>query len=234
MKNVYKFLKELRKNNNREWFNENKEWYLEVKNEIEIFTSQLIGRIAEFDPEAATLTPAQCTYRIYRDTRFSHDKTPYKTHIGVVVCPGGTKKSYRCCYYVHFEPGNSFIGGGCWCPPAPLLKEIRKSIFDNIDEYLEIVKAPQFQELYGFPGHDLLKTAPKDFPKDWPYLEYIKPREYTVHHAASDRDFCRPDLIETVGKDFEILKPFNDFINYIFEEKTQLAFDQRGRQTHKA
>lgn len=233
MKNVYKFLKELRANNDREWFNAHKEWYLEVKGEIDLFAAQLIARISEFDPEALSLTPDQCTYRIYRDTRFSHDKTPYKNHIGVVVCPGGTKKSYRCCYYVHFEPGNSFIGGGCWCPPAPLLKEIRQSIYDNIDEYLGIVDAPQFKQLYGFPGHDMLKTAPKGFPKDWPYMEYIKPKEYTVQKAFDDKYFCASDIVERIGADFQVLKPYNDFINFIFEERPELAYNERGRRTHK-
>ncbi len=230
---VYDFLSALAANNNREWFHDHKEWYLEVKEQVDDFTRQLIDRIAQFDPAAAYLTPAQCTYRIYRDTRFSADKTPYKTHIGVVVCPGGSKKSYRCAYYVHFEPGHSFLGGGCWCPTPPLLKEIRKSIYHNIDEYLEIVNNPDFKALYGFPGHDPLKTAPKDFPKDWPYIDYIKPREYTVLAPKSDSDFCAPDMLDMVAANFRILKPYNDFINFIFEEHPSLASAPRGRQTHQ-
>lgn len=148
MNEIYNFLKELKKNNNREWFNANKERYLKVKATVDAFTQQLINATATINPEAARLTPSDCTYRIYRDTRFSPDKTPYKTHIGIFICPGGNKKSDRCGYYIHLEPGNSFVGGGCWCPPAPLLKEIRQSIYDNIDEYLEIINAPVFRERY--------------------------------------------------------------------------------------
>lgn len=234
MKNVYNFLSKLRVNNNREWFNEHKEEYLKVKAEVELFTALMIDRIAKFDPDAARLSPSECLYRIYRDTRFSHDKTPYKTHIGIVICPGGTKKSYRSCYYVHFEPNNSFIAGGCWCPPAPLLKEIRTSIFDNIEEYLEIIDNPKFKALYGIPGADLLKTAPKGFPKDWEYIDLLRPREYTVMHPVSDSFMCKSDTIHRLGDDFEVMKPYNDFINYIFEEKPELASDIRGRRTHKA
>lgn len=234
MKEIYDFLKRLRENNNREWFNAHKDEYLTVKSMVEDFTIRMIARIAEFDPEAARLTPADCTYRIYRDTRFSHDKTPYKTHIGVVVCPGGTKKSYRSCYYVHFEPGDSFIAGGCWCPPAPLLKEIRQSIYDNIEEYLEIINEPEFKRLYGVPGSEPLKTAPKGFPKDWEYIDLLKPREYTVMHRMTETAMCSKDAVETIGRDFEVMKPYNDFINFIFEEKPELAHDVRGRRTHSA
>ncbi len=83
MEELYKFLKELKKNNNREWFNANKSRYLEIKKTVDEFTQQLINALATIEPDAARLTPAECTYRIYRDTRFSPDKTPYKTHIGL-------------------------------------------------------------------------------------------------------------------------------------------------------
>lgn len=230
---IFSFLTDLRENNDREWFAANKQRYLAVKEQVDDMAAHLIAGIAEFDPAAASLTPADCTYRIYRDTRFSLDKTPYKTHIGIVVCPGGSKKSYRCGYYVHMEPGASFIGGGCWCPPPALLKEIRQSIYDNIDEYLGIVENPEFRDLYGFPGHDLLKTAPKGFPKDWEYIEFLKPREYTVMTAESDRFFFRKNTLSKILDDFRVLKPYNDFINYIFEEKPELMSYPQGRRTHR-
>lgn len=223
MNELYSFLRDLKRNNNREWFNANKDRYIKAKTTAESFTQQLINAISAIEPEAAHLTPADCTYRIYRDTRFSPDKTPYKTHIGIFICPGGNKKSCRCGYYIHLEPGSSFIGGGCWCPPAPLLKEIRQSIYDNIDEYLEIVNNPEFKECYKEVGSNPLKTAPKGFPKDWEYIDLLKPRDYTVMAAVPDSLMKSPDAVNSIMSYVEAQQPFNDFINYIFEEKPWLA-----------
>lgn len=217
MKDLFTFLKELKANNNREWFNANKDRYLKVKKTAEEFTQQLVNALATIEPEAARLTPADCTYRIYRDTRFSPDKTPYKTHIGIFICPGGDKKSERCGYYVHLEPGNSFVGGGCWCPSAPLLKGIRQSIYDNIEEYLEIINAPEFKKLYKEVGSNLLKTAPKGFPKDWEYINLLKPRDYTVMAPVSDSFMKSKDAVKNILSYMKTLKPLNDFINYLFE-----------------
>ncbi len=217
MKDLFTFLKELKANNNREWFNANKDRYLKVKKTAEEFTTQLVNAIATIEPEAARLTPADCTYRIYRDTRFSPDKTPYKTHIGIFICPGGDKKSERCGYYVHLEPGNSFVGGGCWCPSASLLKGIRQSIYDNIEEYLEIINAPEFKKLYKEVGSNLLKTAPKGFPKDWEYINLLKPRDYTVMAPVSDSFMKSKDAVKNILSYMKTQKPLNDFINYLFE-----------------
>lgn len=220
---VYGFLKDLRDNNNREWFNANKDRYIEAKDIADNFTLSLINAVASIDPEASVLTPSDCTYRIYRDTRFSADKTPYKTHIGIFICPGGNKKSYRCGYYIHLEPGNSFVGGGCWCPPAPLLREIRQSIYDNIEEYLDIINAPEFRRLYKEVGSDPLKTAPKGFPKDWEYIDLIKPRDYTVMAPVTDSFMQSADAVNDILGYIRIQQPFKNFINYIFEEKPWLS-----------
>lgn len=217
MKRVFAFLRELRKNNNREWFNAHKDKYLEVKSIVEVFTQDLINAFSVYDPSIAGLTPADCTYRIYRDTRFSADKTPYKTHIGIFLCPGG-KKSTRCGYYVHLEPDNSFIGGGCWCPPAPVLKAIRQDIYDNIEEYLEIIENPEFKERYTQVGFDCLKTAPKGFPKDWEYIDLLKPRDYTILANVGDKFMLSKDVIPNIISYFQTQIPFNRFIDYVFEE----------------
>lgn len=218
IRKVYAFLKQLRRNNNREWFNEHKTEYLEVKGIVDEFTQQLINALATIEPSASRLRPSDCTYRIYRDTRFSADKTPYKTHIGIFICPGGDKKSTRCGYYIHLEPGNSLVAGGCWCPPAPLLKEIRQSIYDNIDEYLEIIDNPEFKRVYGSVGNDLLKTAPKGFPKDWEYIDLLKPRDYTFGASVADSFMTSPKAVENILEYMRVQQPFNHFINYLFTE----------------
>lgn len=109
IKNILRFLRSLRRHNDRVWFNENKEKYLQVKAETEQLTVLLLQRIAEFDADATRLSPSDCLYRIYRDTRFSLDKTPYKTHIGIYINPPAGKKSPRCGYYLHLEPDNCLV-----------------------------------------------------------------------------------------------------------------------------
>ncbi len=109
------------------------------------------------------------------------------------------------------------MGGGCWCPSAPLLKGIRQSIYDNIEEYLEIINAPEFKKLYKEVGSNLLKTAPKGFPKDWEYINLLKPRDYTVMAPVSDSFMKSKDAVKNILSYMKTQKPLNDFINYLFE-----------------
>lgn len=220
MERVYSFLKDLKKNNNREWFNAHKDRYLEVKRFVDEFTQKVLNAMTPIDSRIGHLSPSDCTYRIYRDTRFSPDKTPYKTHIGIYICPGG-KKSIRCGYYIHLEPNNSFIGGGCWCPPPPILKGIRQDIYDNIDEYLEIIENPEFKSRYTEIGFDRLKTAPKGFPKDWEYIDLLKPRDYTVLAPVGDKFMKSSDVVNNIIDYFKIQMPFNQFIDFVFDEINQ-------------
>ena len=223
MKDILNFLADLSANNNREWFNANKERYLKVKAEVEAFTAELIDIVAEIEPLASRLTPADCLYRIYRDTRFSADKSPYKTHIGIYINPRGGKKSEYCGYYVHIEPGNCLVGGGGWWPEAPLLREYRREIFDNDEEYREIICNPEFTKYYHPYMQDPLKTAPKGFPKDWEHIDLLKPRSFTVAATLTDRQFTGSKLKSHLRTLFRILKPYNDFFNFTLEEHPELA-----------
>ena len=228
MKNTLKFLKDLSANNNREWFNANKERYLKVKSFINDFTAEIINRLTEIEPEASLLSPSDCHYRIYRDTRFSADKTPYKTHIGIYINPRGVntggKKSEFCGYYVHIEPGNCFVAGGAWYPPAPLLKEYRNEIYNNADEYLEIMGDQEFAAHFKPYWTEPLKTAPKGFPKDWEYIDLIKPRSFTVAAHIPEREFCEKGNVDRIISLCKILKPYDDFFNFTLEEHPELAF----------
>lgn len=222
MKNILDFLTDLFANNNREWFNANKDRYLEVKQDIENIAARLIAGISEFEPGASNLIPSDCLYRIYRDTRFSADKTPYKNHIGIYVNPNGGKKSQLAGYYLHLEPGNVFAAGGIWCPPAPVLKAIRRSIYENIEEYLEIIENPEFGKYYPVIGENPLKTAPKGFDKDWEHISLLKPRDYTTMSAIPGRAISTEKCLEETMTRFRVLKPFNDFLSYTFEENPEL------------
>ena len=158
MAEVFRFLKELRENNNREWFNAHKEWYLTVKAEHENFINRVISALAVAEPDVDGLTAKDCIFRIYRDVRFSPNKDPYKTHIGAYMVKGG-KQSPRAGYYVHIEPGNCMIGGGIWCPEPSLLKALRKDVYDNIDEFTGIIRDPEFQRLLHLGGGEVEKGA---------------------------------------------------------------------------
>lgn len=216
IKDIFNFLADLSRNNNREWFNSHKERYLEVKKTVDIFTSALIESVREIDPSVGPLTPAECTYRIYRDTRFSKDKTPYKTYIGIFIAPGG-KKTEKAGYYFHLQPGECFFGGGCWCPIPPLLKAIRTDIYENVEEYLEIINNPEFKKLFPEVGYDRLKNPPKGFPADWEFIELLKPRDYTVGTQLPDSFFLKKETVAELGKLVKTLKPLNDFYNFAID-----------------
>ena len=218
MKKILDFLTRLNSNNNREWFNAHKDEYLNVKAKVEELTEHLIAGIAQFDEGASSLRPSQCLYRIYRDTRFSNDKTPYKDHIGIYVCPPrGKQDGHRPGYYLHLQPGNCLVAGGAWCPEAGALRRIRTDIYDNVEEYEAIIQAPEFRKYYPVVGEDMLKTAPKGFPKDWEHISLLKPRSYVVGTPLTDTEMCSNDMLDMVLERMKVLKPFNDFLLYAIE-----------------
>lgn len=218
MEETLNFLRELSQNNNKDWFDKNKDRYLKVKAFIESFTQDLINGISEFDADARYLTPKDCTYRIYRDTRFSQDKTPYKTHIGIFINPPQGKKSFRMGYYLHLEPDACAIGVGNVCLPPKLIYEIRKSIKDNIEEYLEIIESPEFKKWFKKVGENPVKTAPKGFQKDWEYIELVRPRDYYTSYDLTARDVTAKNFCKKAVSIFKAGKPFMDFINYTVDE----------------
>ncbi|MDE6562192.1 MAG: DUF2461 domain-containing protein [Muribaculaceae bacterium] len=223
MKEILEFLRQLAANNDRDWFNAHKDEYLKVKASVEEFTQKLIDAVTKLEPEAAMLTPADCLYRIYRDTRFSADKTPYKNHIGIYINPRGGKKSEFCGYYVHLQPGECSVSGGAWFPEAPLLKEYRSEIYSNIDEYLEIIQNPEFAKHYEPYWQEPLKTAPKGFPKDWEHIDLLKPKSFVYSSSLTDRAFESKNIVRKLSDLFRILKPYNDFFNFTLEEHPELA-----------
>lgn len=214
---IFDFLKELSVNNNREWFNNHREDYDKARIEFENLLSLVISRISLFDESVKNIQPKDCTYRIYRDTRFSLDKTPYKTHFGGYINSRG-KKSDHCGYYIHLEPGNSFLAGGSYCLPPKVLKAVRQSIFDNIDEYRGIVEDPNFKKYFPIVGDDFLKTAPKGFPKDFKYIDYLKCREYTCIYKVLDAFFSSSDFLQQTESIFIQFKRFADFLNYTIDD----------------
>lgn len=217
MKNLFQFLSDLRHNNNREWFIANKHRYLEAKATADSFTENLIEIIGNFDSRTRLLSPKDCTYRIYRDVRFSADKTPYKTHIGIFINPPYGKKCNTCGYYVHLEPGNSIVCGGTIGLESKVIKAIRQSIYDEIDEYRSIVESSEFRTHFSELGMNMLKTTPKGFSKDWEYIDYLRPKDFCCSQALPDKFFFSGDVAVKLEPYLRQAKRFNDFINYTIE-----------------
>lgn len=215
---IFDFLRELKQNNSREWMAAHNDEYQKIKALRDETAQKFIDTVASVDPSAAGYPIAQSVYRIMRDTRFSEDKTPYKTHIGIFVCPPLGKKSLLSGYYLHLEPGNSLLCGGNYCLPTRYLTAIRKDIRDNIEEYLSIVESPEFKKYFPTVGYNLLKTAPKGFARDWEYIDYVRPREFGVEISLEDKFFDKKDYMKPLVPMITQIKRLNDFINFTLTE----------------
>ncbi len=217
MQEIFDFLTALRNNNNREWFNANKEWYAEAKRLHEIFVAKIIKEVAVFDSDVALLSPSDCTFRIYRDVRFRKDKSPYKTNMGAYLSRGGKKSNYAG-YYLHLEPGASFLGGGVWMPPAEILKLIRLEIYNFPDEFKQIIQNHDFVSIYGSLSGEKLKSSPKDFPSDFPEIDLLKHKSYVGTAPLSDKMILSEHIQDDVVKSFQTLLPLVKFINRAIDE----------------
>jgi uncharacterized protein (TIGR02453 family) len=216
---IIQFLSALSENNNREWFTENKKWFDKCKKEFDQLSTALISKIAEFDDDIKNVEASECVFRIYRDVRFSHDKTPYKTHFGVFVASAGGRKSQRGGYYLHLDPAGCFVGAGVWCPQPNLLKALRKSVYDNIDELNEIRFEKNFASKFQkFFEEDKLKTVPAGFPKDFAEAELLKLKHYLVEYKFDAALLDSDDFVNEISEIFKTAYPFNKFLNYTVDE----------------
>ena len=214
---ILDFLRELRAHNDRIWFQANKGRYDMLRLVFIEETQELINRLSLFDPEIANLEAKDCIYRIYRDLRFSPDKTPYKCHFAAYIALGG-KSSLRGGYYLHIEPGGCLLAGGVWCPPPPLLKRLRKDIYDHIEEMEAIMEDPAFKNVYPGLESEMLKRMPIGFPVDTPYGHVLRHKDFTVVSRKPDAYFTASDWMEHTVNDFKLLCPFNNFLNYTVDE----------------
>ena len=213
-KKTLDFIKDLKKNNNREWFNENKARYTAAREEFVDFVTALIPQLAKFDPKVADQDPKKSVFRIYRDTRFSKDKTPYKTNLGGHVLPGGKSNVHSAAgYYIHLEPGNCFLAGGAYLPPGPWISAIRQEIDFNAKEFKKILNGKKFKEYFGEIEGDKLKTAPKGYPKDHPEIELLRYKSLLAVHRMSDKQVLAPDFLKHATGVFKVLYPFDAFLN---------------------
>ncbi len=216
--NIFNFLAELRENNNREWFAANKDKYQRAMSDFEKITEELIAHISLFDKDIAGLQAKDCIFRIYRDVRFSHDKSPYKNHFGTYICAGGGRKSQRAGYYLHLELGGCLLGGGIYMPQPAVLKALRQAVYDNVDEFKEIVESKNFTQYFILDDWEKLKTVPRGFPKDFPDTEYLKHRHYSFIGKEKDDFFLQDNFVGKVAAMFKEMYPANRFLNYTVDE----------------
>lgn len=215
---IAQFLRELRVNNNREWFQANKPRYEALRNYFIDTVQEIINKLSLYDNDLVGLEAKSCLFRIYRDIRFSPNKIPYKTHFSAYMAKGGGRHSEYAGYYLHMEPGNCIVSGGIWMPQPKLLKMLRQDIYDQADEFVQIIDAPPFKAVYPKLEGETLKRMPVGFPTDSPYGEILKHKDFTVMGYKSDDFFTRKDWIDKVVDDFRLLIPFNQFLNYTVEE----------------
>lgn len=213
METTLHFLKKLKINNNREWFDCNKTEYLASKERFEEFVSELIKGINKFDKKVSLdLKPKDCTFRIYKDVRFSKDKTPYKNNMSASINPGG-KKSNIPGYYFHLEPDGCFLAGGVYMPMPDVLKAIRQEIDYNPLPLINVLKSSSFKkEFNGLDEEDKLKNPPKGFNKDHAHSEILKNRHFIVSQKFENKVILKKEgLIKTLDS-FKAMYPFLDYL----------------------
>lgn len=223
---LYEFLRKLECNNNREWFKANRDEYDRLRELWLADIDRLIAHMSQWNPEMHGLTAKQCAYRIYRDTRFSRDKTPFKLYFSASFSSKG-KSAHDAGYYLQMGPARnagvveSGLYGGIWCPETAVLKKLRKAIVDNIEEFEDIVNAPEVVK--NFPGwcvtDRMLKTVPKGYGKDHPQAYLLRMKEYGKFHRADEQFFLDPQWPEKASELFSHLKPFVEFLNYSANEE---------------
>lgn len=209
---IYAFLKDLKRNNNRDWFQNNKERYDRCRQSFVHFTELAINVTSVIDSSVGGLLPKDCIFRINRDIRFSKDKSPYKTNFGCFIVPGGRNSGFAG-YYIHLEPDNSFLAGGIYMPSSQNLKAIRQEIYYNYDEFEEIVGQKDFLNHFEGLTGEKLKTKPKGYPDDFQGMDYLRLKQFTVIKSKTDNEMLNKGFIDEMNSVFKALSPLNKFLN---------------------
>lgn len=214
-KEVFNYLRDLKGHNNRDWFNTNKPHYQKVYENFKNFAKSLEDEMSLHDE-----IERMRIHRIYRDVRFSKDKTPYKNHFS-----GGfirATKWKRGGYYFHIEPGQSFLGGGFWGPESSDLKRIRQDIAADASPLRKLITTPAFIENFELLEGAQLKTAPKGFPKDHPNIDLLRYKQFVVRRQFTDKEVCLPDFAKKASMVFQQMRPFFNYMSDV------LTTDENG------
>ena len=211
LEGVLAFLSNLALNNNRPWFEEHKEDFEKARRSFEALIDELIRRLSAFD-DLSGLTAKECIIRIYRDIRFSRDKTPYKTAMGASMAAGG-RKSGRCGYGLHLSPGETKAAGGFWEPLPAQLAAFRRAVDRDPRALSDITAAPEFVKTFGGLKGDKLKSVPRGYAKDHPAIEVLRLKQAYVARLFPDQAVIADDFIDRLIDAFRLMKPFLDYLN---------------------
>lgn len=219
--NHLQFLEQLAGNNNRPWFQSHKPLYDKLREAWLDDLDRLIANMATWAPELKYVSGSDCAYRIYRDTRFSPDKTPYKTYFSALISPRGRHCGDMAAFYVHsgITPGESGLFGGLWNPPSQVLRKVRNAIVDNHEEFEEILAAPGIIEHFPEWCGRSLKTAPKGWPKDHPQIRLLRLVDIGKCLTVENDFFLDQAWPEIAAERLSHLKPLLDFLNYSITEE---------------
>jgi uncharacterized protein (TIGR02453 family) len=207
-KEVLSFFKKLEKNNNREWFEINKPEFKRIEAEVKHFGQQLKEAL-----EATEHIDRVKLFRVYRDVRFSKDKTPYKTHFGISM--HREKPCYRGGYYVHLKPNKNFSAVGFWDPNKEDLLRIRKELELDPSEFRELMQESDFKNTWGDLEGEEVKTAPKGFSKEDPNIDLIRKKMFLFRKKYSDKEVLSPNFLEQLAQDFRTVRPFLDYMSSV-------------------
>ena len=210
---TFDFLRELVDNNHREWFQDHKAKYEQAKENVVDFAGEILKLLVQTDPAVKTdLDPRKCVMRIYRDIRFSKDKTPYKSNFGINFKTGYANADLG--YYVHLQPDQSFVGGGYWMPPADHLKAIRQEIDYNGNALNDIIQDASFtHDFPRFDQQEQLKNNPKGYEADHQLINLLKLKSFAATHSLTDKDLMQENAAANVAGYFSKILPLNNFLN---------------------
>ncbi|NLE36072.1 MAG: DUF2461 domain-containing protein [Bacteroidales bacterium] len=208
------FLLDLSRHNDRLWFAENRSRYEAARNNFSQFVQAVIDEIVEFEPIMRGLEAKSCIFRINRDIRFTRDKSVYKTNFGAFMVRGGKKNGDRFPgYYLHIEPGQSFVSGGAYIPPSPWLNRIRENISVNGDRLVQIISTREYRRYFDGLEGEKLKVPPRGYSKDHPHIELIKMKSFLPEKLLTDEEVVSPGFYGVVTGAFRAMKPLNDFLS---------------------
>ncbi|MBR3774533.1 MAG: DUF2461 domain-containing protein [Alistipes sp.] len=222
MKEILDFLQDLSANNDRTWFEANRDRYKQVKKRMDTVAAEFIEAVAAFDPAVEGVQVKDATYRIYRDTRFSKDKSPYKTWFGVYVCPRGKKSGFSG-YYMHVEPDQNhyMLCTGAYCPTAGEIKSVREEIMTEGEAFVESIEAATGFEV---DWSSALKRMPQGWSAEDQHSEYYRLRNFLLVKLVDKEYFLRPDAIQQAAKDMQCTRPFNDTLNRAIEYAREMGW----------
>ena len=207
-------LRDIRLNNNRDWYLVNKSRVSDARNEMEEFANSLIPLVRKFDKNIGQLDAKETMYKQHRDIRFSPDKTPYKSYISSVLFYGSKRMGGNIpCYYLHLEDRSGMIAGGVHAPEPQTLKKIREEIFYNVDEFKSIINKKEFVKYFKtINSEDRLKTAPKGFPKDWEDIDLLRNKEYCPAFFFDIDKAMDKDFLYFVEDAYKSIRDLNEFL----------------------